>query len=67
MGLQMQQPPRGETWVGMTCNYRNLYLDYIMQVLPGEWLHISLMKCENKIKVCQCPFIILKEQLDIPA
>ncbi|KAL2728971.1 LOW QUALITY PROTEIN: neurotrimin-like isoform X2, partial [Vespula squamosa] len=35
VGLRMQQPPRGETWVGST---RNIY--YVMQVLPGEWLLI---------------------------
>ncbi|KAL2726579.1 neurotrimin-like isoform X2 [Vespula squamosa] len=39
VGPQMQLPPRGGTWVGNTCNI----LKYsIMQVLPGEWLHISI-------------------------
>ncbi|KAL2746779.1 hypothetical protein V1477_005149 [Vespula maculifrons] len=33
----MQQPPRGETWVGSTCDISK---SYEMQVLPGEWLHI---------------------------
>ncbi|KAL2737490.1 hypothetical protein V1477_012446, partial [Vespula maculifrons] len=39
VGLQMQQPPRGETWVGSTCDISK---SYCMQVLPGEWLHISI-------------------------
>ncbi|KAL2739502.1 hypothetical protein V1477_010891 [Vespula maculifrons] len=39
MGLQMQQPPRGETWVGGTCNISK---SNSMQVLPGEWLHILI-------------------------
>ncbi|KAL2749505.1 LOW QUALITY PROTEIN: hypothetical protein V1477_002445, partial [Vespula maculifrons] len=39
VGLQMQQPPRGETWVGITCDISR---SNVTQVLPGGWLHISL-------------------------
>ncbi|KAL2713398.1 hypothetical protein V1478_017096 [Vespula squamosa] len=39
MGLRMQQPPRGETWVGITCDVSK---SNVTQVLPGGWLHISL-------------------------
>ncbi|KAL2730471.1 uncharacterized protein V1477_016282 [Vespula maculifrons] len=51
----MQLPPRGGTWVGSTCemlkSMSKLYLNfatklyihnYNTQVLPGEWLHISV-------------------------
>ncbi|KAL2730889.1 hypothetical protein V1478_005302 [Vespula squamosa] len=38
----MQQPPRGETWVGSTCKKSKFNM---MQVLPGEWLHISISRC----------------------
>ncbi|KAF7386180.1 hypothetical protein HZH68_013312 [Vespula germanica] len=31
-----QQPPRGETWVGITCDISK---SNVTQVLPGEWLH----------------------------
>ncbi|KAL2726931.1 neurotrimin-like isoform X2 [Vespula squamosa] len=37
VGPQMQQPPRGGTWVGSTCDLSKFYR---MQVLPSEWLHI---------------------------
>ncbi|KAL2720822.1 hypothetical protein V1478_009868 [Vespula squamosa] len=37
VGPQMQQPPRGGTWVGSTCNISK---SFEMQVLPSEWLHI---------------------------
>ncbi|KAL2732468.1 neurotrimin-like isoform X2 [Vespula maculifrons] len=36
VGPKVQQPPRGGTWVGITCDIS------ITQVLPGEWLHISI-------------------------
>ncbi|KAL2743232.1 LOW QUALITY PROTEIN: hypothetical protein V1477_008721 [Vespula maculifrons] len=39
-GPQMQQPPSGGTWVGSTYYIRDL--SYIVQVLPGEWLHIPM-------------------------
>ncbi|KAL2751352.1 hypothetical protein V1477_000510 [Vespula maculifrons] len=34
-GLQLQQPPRGGTWVGSTCVSSK---SYGVQVLPSEWL-----------------------------
>ncbi|KAF7388874.1 hypothetical protein HZH66_010011 [Vespula vulgaris] len=39
VGLQMQQPPRGETWVGSTYDISKSKFG---QVLPGEWLRVSL-------------------------
>ncbi|KAL2724349.1 LOW QUALITY PROTEIN: hypothetical protein V1478_008862, partial [Vespula squamosa] len=38
VGPRMQQPPRGGTWVGNTCMIQSS----MIQVLPGEWLHISI-------------------------
>ncbi|KAL2721576.1 hypothetical protein V1477_020396 [Vespula maculifrons] len=38
VGLQMQQPPRGGTWVGSTCDTSATHR---LQVLPSEWLHSS--------------------------
>ncbi|KAL2732992.1 hypothetical protein V1477_015233 [Vespula maculifrons] len=37
-GPQMQQPPRGGTWVDSTCMRQS----NMMQVLSGEWLHTSI-------------------------
>ncbi|KAL2742124.1 LOW QUALITY PROTEIN: hypothetical protein V1477_009753 [Vespula maculifrons] len=39
VGPQMQQPPRGGTWVGSTYN---ILKSIMIQVLPGEWLHVSV-------------------------
>ncbi|KAL2721150.1 hypothetical protein V1477_019970 [Vespula maculifrons] len=36
-GSPMQQPPRGGTWVGSTCD---VSISYSLQVFPSEWLHI---------------------------
>ncbi|KAL2714005.1 hypothetical protein V1478_016562, partial [Vespula squamosa] len=47
VGPQMQQPPSGGTWVGITCDICDLSLDYVTQVLPGEWLH-TLMYFQNQ-------------------
>ncbi|KAL2724936.1 hypothetical protein V1477_018797 [Vespula maculifrons] len=41
VGPQMQQPPSGGTWVGST--YNTLKSIFRTQVLPGEWLHISIL------------------------
>ncbi|KAL2711786.1 hypothetical protein V1478_018807, partial [Vespula squamosa] len=41
VGLQKQQPPRGETWVGITCDISK---SNMTQVLPGEWLHYISMR-----------------------
>ncbi|KAL2713855.1 hypothetical protein V1478_016412 [Vespula squamosa] len=35
LALQMQQPPRGGTWVGSTCDISK---SYEMQILPSKWL-----------------------------
>ncbi|KAL2741921.1 hypothetical protein V1477_009550 [Vespula maculifrons] len=53
--LHMQQPPSGGIWVGITCdlsksNYKlsnyyyshSIIFDNTIQVIPGEWLHISV-------------------------
>ncbi|KAL2746781.1 hypothetical protein V1477_005151 [Vespula maculifrons] len=59
VGPQMQLPPRGGTWVGSTCDMwksvSKLYLksingtdNYITQVLPGEWLQISIYISTDK-------------------
>ncbi|KAL2721881.1 hypothetical protein V1477_020701 [Vespula maculifrons] len=53
--LHMQQPPRGGIWVGITCDlsksnyelpnsyyYDSIIFDNTVQVIPSEWLHISV-------------------------
>ncbi|KAF7382641.1 hypothetical protein HZH66_013043 [Vespula vulgaris] len=39
VGPQMQLPPRGGTWVCSTCNILTFI---VIQVLPSEWLLISV-------------------------
>ncbi|KAL2748900.1 neurotrimin-like isoform X2 [Vespula maculifrons] len=38
VGPKVQQPPRGGTWVGSTCDTSETHR---LQVLPSEWLHSS--------------------------